>query len=538
MAFNTRNPVGSTDPRDLYDNAANFDKLANGIDPFYTDRLGKLRHSFAGMEEDFNNAQDGRQEAFEYGEKQRNTAFYSGENQRNTAFKLSQQSQEDRFQAFLESSGYQDLGIYKAGIVLDALNKTFSYNGFYYHLKGGVALPYTTTGVWADESENFVLLGDDILRQDIASTSGNKGAYITGYRSRTVGARLDDSPSAKDFTSAQLVDHIVKHDDLLMLPDGSPSFDLPSTYYSVLDYVGPAVQMLVPWGGRTVSTNEVVRRLIRGQTPANHQNICHGLFGLEMEALGSGYNGPTNADIGQKIYIRKKGFTEGSSAAGEIDGLQIVVRQGGRLSDCSGILANVVHYGTGYSAVLEGLTGLVENNVLTKQVQTQAAIIDTVADAIVGHQVAAVYGSCDDAYVATQGVASGNNGTWKNFFRGITNGVSRLLITAKGRITMADDTGASKSLDVQSNKFRILNSAQNSEILTVDDAGAVSCNTVSGNGYVATGVAPPNASGISYGGTVASTATSGASGVLPSQVAGYIIARVNNVLVKIPYFNN
>lgn len=50
MTFNTGNPIGSTDARDMYDNAQNFDKLSAGTELSYPDRLGVPRKSWAGME--------------------------------------------------------------------------------------------------------------------------------------------------------------------------------------------------------------------------------------------------------------------------------------------------------------------------------------------------------------------------------------------------------------------------------------------------------------------------------------------------------
>lgn len=46
--FNTGNPIGSTDARDLSDNAENFDKALGTLDATWTDRLGVTRDSFEG----------------------------------------------------------------------------------------------------------------------------------------------------------------------------------------------------------------------------------------------------------------------------------------------------------------------------------------------------------------------------------------------------------------------------------------------------------------------------------------------------------
>jgi Chaperone of endosialidase len=149
MAFNTRHPVGSTDPRDLYDNAHNLDNLVNGQQPFYPDRLGKLRHSWEGMEYDFNAAQQGRE----------------------TAFGITQADKERRFEAFLASSGYVDIGPYASGVVFTERNQYVAVNGQFYRPAAGTDIPYTTTGDWATERNKFVLLGDDILRQELSILS-------------------------------------------------------------------------------------------------------------------------------------------------------------------------------------------------------------------------------------------------------------------------------------------------------------------------------------------------------------------------------
>ena len=48
MTFNTGNPIGSTDARDLSDNAENFDKALVTLDATWTDRLGVTRDTFEG----------------------------------------------------------------------------------------------------------------------------------------------------------------------------------------------------------------------------------------------------------------------------------------------------------------------------------------------------------------------------------------------------------------------------------------------------------------------------------------------------------
>lgn len=181
MTFNTGNNVPSTDPRDLYDNAENLDKLVNGADPFYADRKGILRESWAGMENTFATSQTGRE----------------------TSFTLSQADKESRFQAFLVSSGYVSKGDYAAGVVLAERNEyvavdatTTGATAGLYRPGPGATLPLTLTGTWATDSANLVLLGDDVLRQELAAPAG---ASKIGYGGRTLDQRLDENRSILDY---------------------------------------------------------------------------------------------------------------------------------------------------------------------------------------------------------------------------------------------------------------------------------------------------------------------------------------------------
>lgn len=51
--YNTGNALGSSDPRDLNDNAINLDKAMNGGDDEWTDRLGVVRDAWAGLQKKF-----------------------------------------------------------------------------------------------------------------------------------------------------------------------------------------------------------------------------------------------------------------------------------------------------------------------------------------------------------------------------------------------------------------------------------------------------------------------------------------------------
>lgn len=150
MPYDTMNPVPSTDPRDLYDNAGITDKYVNGQEPFVPDRLGVQRRTWKGMEVDFNNAQEGRESAFDQ---------------------------------FLEASAFIWIGDYGAGLTFTSRSQYMVRDGMAYRLANSTTVPYTSTGNWAQEQTKFDLVNSDsILRQDLAESMGAQnvgGAQVT-----------------------------------------------------------------------------------------------------------------------------------------------------------------------------------------------------------------------------------------------------------------------------------------------------------------------------------------------------------------------
>lgn len=164
--YNTGNPLGSTDPRDLYDNASNFDEGMNANSPAFTDRLGVLRKSWSGMEAEFDAAQAGRQAEFD---------------------------------AFLVASGYVSLGNYAAGLNFTAYNQYMARDGFFYR-PAPSTVPFTTTGTWVGGDEDlFVLMPEDaVLRQDLASTDPAKGAALVAWARQDPLAQVEKVSQALD----------------------------------------------------------------------------------------------------------------------------------------------------------------------------------------------------------------------------------------------------------------------------------------------------------------------------------------------------
>ena len=76
-------------------------------------------------------------------------------------------------------------------------------------------------------------------------------------------------------------------------------------------------------------------------------------------ARGSGVNGPATAQTGMTINFSKQNWWSGGKV-GEIDGLNIIVRQNAPHSDSSGILINVQNQGHGFFSATEFASTIVD----------------------------------------------------------------------------------------------------------------------------------------------------------------------------------
>ncbi len=91
--YKTGNPLGSPAPQDLFDNSQNLDHRENDTEKeIWPDRFGRDRLTWYGIER-------------------------KAERQRDVF--------ESRFDNFLRSSGYQDVGVYRQGLEITERNQIF-----------------------------------------------------------------------------------------------------------------------------------------------------------------------------------------------------------------------------------------------------------------------------------------------------------------------------------------------------------------------------------------------------------------------------
>ncbi|MGE6445035.1 hypothetical protein ACQKDL_12815 [Pseudomonas bubulae] len=193
MAYNTGNPIGSTSPKDLSDNARNLDMLVLGPDPSYLDRKGVPRKSWKGMEGEHDADQIRREAEFDADQTRRESEFDADQGRRESEhdedqarreseFDAAQEYREDQFNERMDASGYEPPIPYAPGILLDRTTKTVSYLGNEYRAKSSF-IPMTTSS-WATDEAKLKLIGDDSLRQQLADPA--VGASNVAGTSRNV----------------------------------------------------------------------------------------------------------------------------------------------------------------------------------------------------------------------------------------------------------------------------------------------------------------------------------------------------------------
>lgn len=183
--FNTGNPLGSNDPRDLDDNAKNMDLAVNSDAPQWVDRFGRPRLPLMEQERQFVAAQERHEDEFQ----------------------SAQEDRSNRFNDFIASSGYQFVGDYGPGIEITEYNQLVrDSNGEFWRVSGQVGLPYVTTGAGVPEDGALVPAGDAVLRQDLSDP--DMGPGIVGfdksiyYPNQTIGGAIRNALSGVEYVES------------------------------------------------------------------------------------------------------------------------------------------------------------------------------------------------------------------------------------------------------------------------------------------------------------------------------------------------
>ncbi|MNX59031.1 Pectate lyase superfamily protein [compost metagenome] len=156
--YNTLNPLGSTSPKDLFDNASNFDEAMNSLSPSFYDRFSKRRETWAGMEKMVSD--------------------------------------------FLESMGFEATHlVYVDGVPLqvDRPTQLIDRAGSVYKVKQPASFPVNLTGTWATDQLLLVDVGDASLRALLLSPAGASNVFGQLSALGTVAQSIQDYMRNKIF---------------------------------------------------------------------------------------------------------------------------------------------------------------------------------------------------------------------------------------------------------------------------------------------------------------------------------------------------
>lgn len=215
----------------------------------------------AAKEAEFESQMQGQRTAFEVSQQDKESDFLSSQSQREADFVESQTDRENRFQTFLDSSGYVFLGDYENGpFQFSARNQYIRYNNQYYRLNAATDVGFTTTGTdatsFANDVTHFVLMDGDTLRQNLGSGEPGMGSDMLAFRdmlgrSSTVGDYLRDAYIRvhSRYELLQAIEHInneIQHPTEIRLARNFASWndaktDIDITYASIVGEGGNVV---------------------------------------------------------------------------------------------------------------------------------------------------------------------------------------------------------------------------------------------------------------------------------------------------------
>lgn len=203
--YNTGYPVPSPAMPDVWDNNETIDSFVNSPEISVTTRTGIVRDTMFGMQK---KADEQRIAA--------SVALAEQMDSQESAFNAAQTDKEDRFQGFLNSSGYVFLGNYENGpFQFSARNQYIRYDNQYYRLNAATDVGFTTTGTdatsFANDVTHFVLMDGDTLRQNLGSEESGLGdALVMHSNGLTVRQMLDarDAISVMEFIPEELKQYI------------------------------------------------------------------------------------------------------------------------------------------------------------------------------------------------------------------------------------------------------------------------------------------------------------------------------------------
>jgi len=154
---------------------------------------------------------------------------------------------------------------------------------------------------------------------------------------------------------------------------------------------------------------------------------------INMSAVGAGVNGPLNAQTGLTVFATKDNWFSGPASVGEVDGILVLMRQGGPTSDGGGILVNVQNTGMGFLAMDEMVSSIVDpsQNVITREIDVQDGVLNQSTGDYIGRVFNADVGQLKTAMLVQN---ASSTATWGNVLINSKNGIQNFVIDDNGNL--------------------------------------------------------------------------------------------------------
>lgn len=167
---------------------------------------------------------------------------------------------------------------------------------------------------------------------------------------------------------------------------------------------------------------------------------------VTANALGSGVDGPDTAQTGLTVAISKDNWWTGGKE-GEIDGVNVMLRQNGPDSDASGILINVQNQGKGFLSATEFASTIVDpvSNTLTHGIDVQEGVLNQHTGDFIGAVYTADYGALSTGVLIQN---SSPGASWKYALQYEKDGNMLFSVDGAGNVAGAGARFTSLSLNL------------------------------------------------------------------------------------------
>ena len=152
---------------------------------------------------------------------------------------------------------------------------------------------------------------------------------------------------------------------------------------------------------------------------------------VTANALGSGVNGPQTAQTGLTVNISKDNWWTGGKV-GEIDGINVMMRQNAPGSDGSGILINVQNQGNGFLSATEFSSTIVDrvSNKITHGIDVQEGVLNKKTGDFIG----AVYTADNGALATGIQIQNSRGASWAYALKYEKDGAVKFAVDGAGAI--------------------------------------------------------------------------------------------------------